>query len=145
MLIVILSVMAVSSCFVGCGAQKAEAQPISESQSVAEVQSATEESNEDSDKEYICGGFTASENTELTDETKQLFDKAIADLTGVEYEPIAYLGSQVVAGTNHAILCKVNVVSPNATPYYTIMYIYEDLEGNVSVLGFSDVELGDYE
>ena len=127
-----------SFCFMGCGAKTAEAQ------SACETQYTAEDNNENSDKEYICGEFTLSDDTEVKDEIKELMEKALADSTGVNYDPIAYLGSQVVAGTNHAILCKATIVYPNTTPYYTIMYINEDLDGNVSILGYSDIELGDY-
>lgn len=138
MLLVSLCIMAISFCFMGCGAKKVE------TQSAYETQSTAEDTNENSDKEYICGGFTLSDDTEVKDEIKELMEKALADSTGANYDPIAYLGSQVVAGTNHAILCKATVVYPNTTPYYTIMYINEDLDGNVSILGYSDIELGDY-
>ena len=138
MLLGSLCIMAISFCFMGCGAKKAEAQ------SACETQSTAEDTNENSDKEYICGEFTLSDDTEVKDEIKELMEKALADSTGVNYDPIAYLGSQVVAGTNHAILCKATIVYQNTTPYYTIMYINEDLDGNVSILGYSDIELGDY-
>ncbi len=92
--------------------------------------------------DMIVGGWSTSDSSEITDDVKTVFDKATKDLTGVDYQPVAYLGSQVVAGTNHAILCRANIVVPDAKPYYTIMYIYEDLEGNATIQKVSDIELG---
>lgn len=101
--------------------------------------------NDISEEIMLDGGWSVSDKTEITDEVREVFDRALDGMVGVSYEPVAYLGSQVVAGTNHCILCKATVVYPNAVPYYTLMYIYEDLDGNAEILGFSDVEIGNYE
>ena len=66
----------------------------------------------------------------------------LAELVGVDYVPVAYLGSQVVAGTNHAILCQATVVVPDAEPFYAIVYLYEDLQGNDSVLDIEEFDFG---
>ena len=63
------------------------------------------------------------------------------DLVGVNYVPVAYLGSQVVAGTNHCFLCKATVVYPNAVPSYTLVYIHEDLEGNATIMQSTDIDI----
>ena len=63
-------------------------------------------------------------------------------LDGVNYIPVAFLGSQVVAGTNYAVLCQAAVVYPGAEPYYVIIYIYRDLEGNASILNIADFDIG---
>lgn len=81
----------------------------------------------------IIGGWQASESPEITSELRSVFDKALDGFVGVGYEPIAYLGSQIVAGTNHAFFCKAQVVYPNAQPYFAIVFIYEDLEGNAEI------------
>ena len=51
--------------------------------------------------EPMLGGWTVAESAEITEEQKAIFDKAMEKLVGVGYEPVAYLASQVVAGTNH--------------------------------------------
>ena len=90
----------------------------------------------------LSGGWTAAEDPAVTDEMNALIQKALDGLVGVNYIPVAYLGSQVVAGTNYAFLCQATAVVPDAVPAWKILYLYEDLEGNVSVLGISDLELG---
>ena len=77
---------------------------------------------------------------ELTKERLEVFDKAVEKEDGVHYTPIAYLASQVVAGTNHSFLCKATDVTEDAEESYMIVNIYEDLEGNAEIL---DVENAD--
>ena len=94
------------------------------------------------DEPELVGGWSVSENTEVTDEVRTLVQSATEGLLGVGYEPVAYLGSQVVAGSNHCVLCKATVVVPNAKPYYVLMYIYRDLEGKCSILKIEEITLG---
>jgi len=100
------------------------------------------ETNADSD-EIITGGWSNTESMEITDEIKTLIEKATAEMTGAEYTPIAYIGSQVVAGTKHRILCTITPVVPDAKATYAIVTIYEDLEGNAEIIEIlnSDAEL----
>ena len=90
----------------------------------------------------LAGGWQASENPAVTEELQAVFDKGLEGLVGVNYGPVAYLGSQVVAGTNHAFLCQATVVVPNAAPSWKILFLYEDLQGNVSVLSIADFDFG---
>ena len=85
----------------------------------------------------IAGGWQASSAPTLTEEQKALFEKATATITGVTAEPLAYLGSQVVSGTNHAFFCKseVSVEELKNGTFYSIVYIYEDLQGNAEMTG----------
>ena len=70
---------------------------------------------------------------------KSAFKKAIKNLTGVKYQAIALLGSQVVAGMNYAILCRTTAVYPDAQPQIEVVYIYEDLQGNAEITGFQTI------
>ena len=71
--------------------------------------------------EQLAGGWTPSADPTVTEERQALFDKGTEALTGVGYTPIAYLGSQVVAGANHAVLCRASAVVPEAVPYWAIL------------------------
>ena len=93
--------------------------------------------------EPMLGGWSVSENTEITDEQKALFDKAMEGLLGVNYEPIAFLGSQVVSGTNYCFLCRATVVYPGATAQLALVYIYENLEGAPEVTNIVTLDLGE--
>lgn len=93
----------------------------------------------------INGGWTANSGSVSMSKNaaaKAAFKKATEDLLGVSYKAIALLGTQVVAGTNYAILCKSTVVYPDAEPEMVILYIYEDLEGNAEITGTQTILSG---
>ena len=95
--------------------------------------------------EHLSGGWIPSADPEVTEELKALFDKGTESLTGIDYHPIAYLGSQIVAGTNHAFLCQAVTAYPGSLemePAYAMVYLYEDLSGNVSNLSIADFDIG---
>ena len=95
--------------------------------------------------EPLCGGWTPSADPAVTEELMALFEKGTEALTGVSYIPVAYLGSQVVAGTNHAFLCRAVTAYPGSLetePAYAMVYLYEDLSGNVSILSIADFDVG---
>ena len=85
--------------------------------------------------EQLSGGFTYSSavGTPLDDDVKTAFDKVTAEMTGVSYEPLACLGTQVVAGINYAVLCKATPASANSISALTVVIIYSDLQQNASV------------
>ena len=95
------------------------------------------------DKGDKVGGWAYAESTEITADIKKVVEKATETLTGATYEPIAYIGSQVVAGTNHAILCKStpSVAELNGATTYVLIYVYEDLQGNCEITETTDVVL----
>ena len=92
----------------------------------------------------LLGGWNTTEPCEITEDVQAVFDKATEKLLGAAYEPIAYLGRQVVAGTNHCILCRTTAVYPGALPYYTLVYIYEDLEGNAEITQICDLNIAEF-
>ena len=91
------------------------------------------ESEETSSGAETAGGWTAPDSPVVTKEVRAALEKACEKLTGATYEPIAYLGSQVVAGTNYRILCKRTLSAMIAEPTYAIVTVYEDLEGNAEI------------
>ena len=93
--------------------------------------------------EELVGGWQKAESPELTDEAKAAFEKATEGLLGVGYKPVALLGTQVVAGTNYRILCEATVVYPGAETHEVVMTIYEDLDGNASILSIEDYAASD--
>lgn len=97
----------------------------------------------------LSGGWTPSEDPTVTEELQALFETGTDTLTGMDYVPVAYLGSQVVAGTNHAFLCQAVSAYPGeegmqSDPAYAMVYLYEDLSGNVSILNIADFDIGAY-
>ena len=105
---------------------------------VTDIVSSSVETNIVSDEEII-GGWMQPESPEMTDEVNEAFTKVAKDLEGASYTPLAYLSSQVVAGTNYCIFCEKQDSSADAEKQYVFVYIYEDLNGNAEmtdVIGF---------
>lgn len=65
--------------------------------------------------------------------------KALENLTGATYEAVAVLGTQLVAGTNDCILCRVTPVVPDAVSQWALVYFYEDLDGNAEITRIVDL------
>ena len=89
--------------------------------------------------DVVAGGWQVSLEPEMTEALAAIFAKALDGLVGVDYEPVACLGTQIVAGTNYCFLAKAKVVYPDAQPSYVLVYVYEDLEGNARVMNFADM------
>lgn len=92
-----------------------------------------------------AGGWTLTEDAALTEEARGAFDKAMDGLVGVNYTPLALLGTQLVAGKNYCILCEAAVVYPDAQPYYAIVTVYQDLQGKAEVRNIVALDLGKIE
>lgn len=95
----------------------------------------------------MTGGWTPSADFTVTGELKELFEKGTETLTGARYIPAVYLGSQAVAGTNHAFLCQAAAAYPGSLetePAWAVVCLYEDLQGSVSVLSIADLDIGSF-
>lgn len=81
------------------------------------------------------GSWMLAASPVVTDEQKALLEKATAELVGAQYTPVAYVASQIVSGTNHLLLCRVKpiVPEPHAIEKYALVYLYKDLQGNVTL------------
>ena len=89
------------------------------------------------------GGWNLDEvkSTALPQKVQTNFTAVTGELVGAEYEPIAYLGSQQVNGTNYRILALQRVVAPNAEKRFVKMIIHEELDGSVRLVSVSGVAL----
>ena len=86
----------------------------------------------------VTGGFVEVEDGTLTDESLDIFNKALECYTGMGFTPIKLLATQVVAGTNYKFLADGTAVVPNAETARKIVTVYKDLEGNCSILNVED-------
>ncbi len=83
----------------------------------------------------LVGGWTINGDIAgktITEEQAAIFQQAMGEVLGVNYEPVAVIGEQLVAGKNYAYLCKATVVAPDAQGEWVVVVIYQDLEGNCS-------------
>jgi len=96
-------------------------------------------------EEAKAGGWVMTEDAVLTEEAQSAFDKAMEGLVGVNYTPLALLGTQLVSGTNYSFLCEAAVVYPDAQPYYAVVTVYEDLQGKAEAKNIVALDLGKIE
>lgn len=88
----------------------------------------------------LGGWISNTENpAEIPQEVLDAFNKAIEGLEGCTYEPIALLASQVVAGMNYCLLCRLTVVYPDAQPTYALVYVYQNIEGACELARVEDI------
>ena len=90
----------------------------------------------------LLGGWEKVDSPVITEEMAALVEKASANLTGAKYTPVAYLGRQIVSGTNYLILCRtVSTVDPDAVETYMFVTVYENLEGDAQISNVIDTGL----
>ena len=86
-----------------------------------------------------CVPALAEAPADIPQEVLDAFSKAVEGLTGCVYEPIALLASQVVAGMNYCLLCRLTVVYPDAQPTYALVYVYQNIEGACELARVEDI------
>jgi len=90
----------------------------------------------------LAGGWTVTEDASLTEESLAVYELAVMDLDDVRCEAVALLATQVVSGTNYCFLQRTTSYEPNAVPYYQLVYIHEELDGDAYVMETQDIEPG---
>lgn len=90
----------------------------------------------------LAGGWTVAEETTVPAEAQEALTKALEGFVGSNIEPVALLGTQVVAGLNYCLLCRVTPVVPNAVPHYALVYVYASVNGSAELLEIQDIEMG---
>ena len=84
------------------------------------------------------------ESEELAEEVQTAFATVENGLIGVSYKPVLYIGSQVVKGVNHYIVCEAKGIYPGAEPYAAIMCV-NIFEGKASLVGVMPISPGEKE
>ncbi len=94
-------------------------------------------------KESISGGWelNTSISNKINMEEEEIFKKATSNYKEMKLEAICYLGSQVVAGTNHMYLCKATNGNDIT---FKIVVVYEDLNGKVEITKNRDFKIEEY-
>ena len=91
----------------------------------------------------ILGGWNLDEvkGCNLPQKVQSAFTAVTGDMTGADYEPIAYLGSQIVNGVNYRIIAIQRLVIPDSQPRIVKMIIHEEADGSVSLVSVSGIAL----
>jgi hypothetical protein len=69
------------------------------------------------------------------------FEQAVKGIVGAGYTPLFYVGSQLVHGTNHAVVSKATPVYPDAISALVTVYLHETLDGAFSLVSVRPIEL----
>ena len=91
--------------------------------------------------EPLAGGWQIAESAEVTEAALEAFSVAAEALDGAGYEPIALLGTQVVAGMNYCILCRAWPVASDAPAGFVLAYVYAGLDGSAEFTHFADIDI----
>ena len=97
---------------------------------------------EDGPSVPLAGGWQAAEDPTVTEDMEAMLSTALEDYEADPdgYTPVTYLGSQVVAGTNHAILCTTD--EDGAGNAWVIIYLYQNLQGETTVMNIAPFDFG---
>ena len=96
------------------------------------------------DKKDVSGGWSVYNKTEaqeLDKKVKKAYDAALEKMSGVEYTPIALLGSQLVSGNNYAVLALGKTTTKEPTYTIAVLTIYNDLNDKANVESVSEIDL----
>ena len=97
--------------------------------------------------EQLAGGWIVPEDavgSEIPEDAQAAFDKAAEQFTGSDIEPLALLGTQVVAGTNYAFICKSTLTTQEPVSGIQIVTVYADLDGNAEITNISTIDPADF-
>ena len=87
----------------------------------------------DTGANMLMGGWQIPADGTPTEETRDLLNRAFNGIDGNAIEPIAVLGTQLVAGKNTCILCRITPAVPDAVSYFAVIYVYEDPTGKTTL------------
>ena len=104
----------------------------------------TEELPPPPEQNPLVGGWTILTDPTITDAMLNMVTTATADMSDMAIEPIACLGTQLVAGENFCYFCKADHQGEPGDAYtqYILLYVYVDLNGNAEVLGWAPINPG---
>lgn len=103
--------------------------------------------DKDADPQPLEGGFVITEavtSNVIDEDAQKALDTALEGYTGMGYEPVALLGTQVVAGVNYAILCKGTPVVPDAVSSLYVLTVYSAPDGTAEIASCAAFNLADF-
>jgi len=88
----------------------------------------------------ISGGWLVPKNhsvaTDMPKAAVKAFNKAAKKLDGNQLEPIAYLGEQVVSGTNYMFLCHGKTTTKDPVNLIQVVTVNQNLKGKAKFTSF---------
>ena len=102
------------------------------------------EENAGGTEALLAGGWAVNQDfaeATLPANVQKTFDLALDGFTGSGFVPVALLGSQIVAGTNHALLCLRTPVTAEPAPQICVLTLTEGLDGSGTIFSICDVDI----
>lgn len=86
------------------------------------------------------GGYKIANHSahQLPQDLATGFDKLTEKIIGVSYEPIWYLGSQIVNGTNHLLICRQTRTDKDSTQKIVALVVNISTDGIPSIVEVID-------
>ena len=137
LIIMLCMVLAASLVFAGCAAEEKPAEEPAEQAEEAAEEAAEEpaEEPEEAPADAVAGGWTMNEEkgTLLDEEQTDIFNAGLEGLVGAEFQPVAVISTQVVAGMNYCVLVEPEDGFAGPETEYSFLHFYVDLKGDVTV------------
>ena len=91
----------------------------------------------------MLGSWDASEIkvVNLPQKVASAFTAVTSEIVGADYQPVLYVGKQLVNGTNYCLLALKTAVAPNAASTLVKMVIHEDTDGKYVLKSISRIAL----
>lgn len=98
------------------------------------------------ENEILAGGWQTADTPalELPKEAKEAFDSACAGFDVYKIEPLAYIGSQVVAGINMAYVVRMTSADTEGTSTLGVATLYRNLSGNADFTAILPLDIAEY-
>ena len=90
----------------------------------------------------LAGGWYATEDASLTEDALKAYEEVAFEQDGVHCEAVALLATQVVAGVNYCFLQRTTSDEPGSMPSYSLLYVYENLDGEAEILDTQSITIG---
>ena len=99
------------------------------------------------EEEVVTGGWTIdleAQSLTIPSEALEAFHAAIGNQEGLQIEPIALLGTQVVSGLNYMFFCTETPSNSTKDSSYKVVIVYKDLTGSSTITQIRDFDFNSY-
>lgn len=91
---------------------------------------------------HTPGGWNIADMTpcNLPQKAASAFSGVMDGLTGADYEPVLYVGKQIVNGTNYGVICKQSIpYRGGAYEHIVLMVLHEGADGNYDIASITPI------
>ncbi len=91
----------------------------------------------------VLGGWNIDEMKpcKMPQRLASAYAGAMSGIVGAEYEPVLYIGNQIVNGTNYCLVAVQTLVTVNSPKRLVKIVIHEDLDGTATIKSIRAVSL----